>query len=67
MPNITAAVPVIATADGTATVDDFEETPGFKQPWIWGPPVADLRAGEPKWLSLESCHVLIARVARAPS
>ena len=45
--NFTSAVPVIATADVTATIHYFEQTLGFKQQWVWGdPPVyAGIRAG----------------------
>ena len=45
--NYSAAVPVIATADVSSTLQYFEQTLGFKQQWIWGnPPVyAGVKAG----------------------
>jgi uncharacterized glyoxalase superfamily protein PhnB len=47
LPNYSAAVPVIATADVSNTVRYFEQTLGFKQQWTWGePPVyAGIKAG----------------------
>lgn len=47
LPNYSAAVPVIATADVSGTIRYFEQKLGFEQQWSWGsPPVyAGVKAG----------------------